>query len=98
MSTVMFTVLAILALGVLIVVHEAGHYVVARLFGMRVERFSIGFGPGIVKWRRGETLFQIAPIPFGGFVQITGMKPHEEYDEQDPKVYHNPPAIPRLLT
>jgi regulator of sigma E protease len=91
-------IVAILGLGLLIVVHEAGHYVVARLTGMRVERFSIGFGPGIIKWRHKETLFQIAPIPFGGFVQIVGMNPHEEYDEKDPSVYPNRPALFRFLT
>jgi regulator of sigma E protease len=94
----MFIVLAILALGMLIVVHEAGHYFVARWSGMRVERFSIGFGPGIIKWRSKETQFQIAPIPFGGFVQIVGMNPHEEYDEKDPSVYPNRPTILRVAT
>ena len=94
----MTIVLAILALGMLIVVHEAGHYFVARWCGMRVERFSIGFGPGIIKWRSKGTQFQIAPIPFGGFVQIVGMNPHEEYDEKDPSVYPNRPTILRVLT
>ena len=89
--------LAILALGVLVVVHEAGHYLVARWAKMRVERFSIGFGPAILKWRSGETQFQLAPVPFGGFVQITGMNPHEEFDEKDPHVYPNRPAILRFL-
>ncbi len=90
--------LAILALGLLIVVHEAGHLVVARLCGMRVERFSIGFGPAILKWQHKGTQFQLAPIPFGGFVQITGMNPHEEFDEKDPAVYPNRPALLRFLT
>ncbi len=62
---------AILALGFLIVVHEAGHYFVARWCRMRVERFSIGVGPGLLKRRaRSGTVFQLAPIPFGGFVEI----------------------------
>jgi regulator of sigma E protease len=90
-------ILAILALGVLVVVHEAGHYFVARWSKMRVERFSIGFGPAILKWRSRETQFQLAPVPFGGFVQITGMNPHEEFDEKDPHVYPNRPAILRFL-
>jgi regulator of sigma E protease len=94
----MSLVLAILALGMLIVVHEAGHYFVARWCGMRVERFSIGFGPGLIKWRSKGTQFQIAPIPFGGFVQITGMNPHEDFDEKDPSVYPNRPTILRFLT
>jgi regulator of sigma E protease len=93
----MLVVLAILALGVLVVVHEAGHFFVARWSKMRVERFSIGFGPAILKWRSKETQFQLAPVPFGGFVQITGMNPHEEFDEKDPMVYPNRPAILRFL-
>jgi regulator of sigma E protease len=93
----MLVALAILALGVLVVVHEAGHYFVARWSRMRVERFSIGFGPAILKWRSRETQFQLAPIPFGGFVQITGMNPHEEFDEKDPLVYPNRPAALRFL-
>jgi regulator of sigma E protease len=112
----MYVVLAILALGFLIVVHEAGHYFVARWSSMRVERFSIGFGPAILKWkvrnkikatskaaaadgeRTQDTQFQLAPIPFGGFVQIVGMNPHEEFDPDDASVYPNRPALLRFLT
>ena len=56
--------LAIVALGFLIVVHEAGHYFVARWCKMRVERFSLGFGPGIIKKKSKKTgtTFQIAPL------------------------------------
>ena len=94
----MTLILAILGLGLLIIVHELGHYFVARKLKMRVERFSIGFGPPLLKWKHGETLFQVAPIPFGGFVQITGMNPHEDYDEDDPHVYPNRPTWARFAT
>jgi regulator of sigma E protease len=92
--------LAILALGFLIVVHEAGHFVVARWCGMRVDRFSIGFGPGILKHRPkgSETIFQLAPIPFGGFVEIRGMNIAEEVDPGDAKAYPNRPAWQRFVT
>jgi regulator of sigma E protease len=92
--------LAILALGFLIVVHEAGHYFVARWCGMRVERFSIGFGPGILKRRSKKTgtVFQLAPIPFGGFVEIRGMNIAEEIDPDDVYAYPNRPAWQRFLT
>src|SRR6516164_5791980 len=90
--------LAILALGLLIVLHEGGHFVVARLCGMRVERFSIGFGPTLLGFKWRGTLFQIAPIPLGGFVQITGLNPSEEFDKNDPYVYPNRPRWMRLLT
>jgi regulator of sigma E protease len=94
----MSVVLTILGLGLLIIVHEGGHYFVAKWCGMRVEKFSLGFGPAILKWKRKGTQFQLAPIPLGGFVHITGMNPHEEYDEKDPAVYPNRPTIFRFLT
>jgi len=63
---------------------------------MRVERFSIGFGNPIASFKRGDTIFQIAPIPLGGFVQITGLNPHEEFDRNDPFVYPNRPRWMRM--
>src|SRR4030095_10628535 len=88
--------IAILGLALLIVVHEGGHFLVARLCGMRVERFSIGFGKPLVSFKRGDTIYQIAPIPLGGFVQITGLNPHEEFDANDPYVYPNRPRWMRM--
>ena len=90
--------IAIVGLGMLVVLHEGGHYLAARLCGMRVERFSIGFGPTLLGFKRGETTFQIAPIPLGGFVQITGLNPHEDFDRNDPFVYPNRPRWMRLFT
>jgi regulator of sigma E protease len=91
---------AVVAIGFLIVVHEAGHYVVARLCDMRVERFSIGFGPAVLGWRskKSGTLFQIAPIPFGGFVEIRGMNLAEDVDPTDHHAYPNRPAWQRFVT
>jgi len=89
---------AILAIGLLIVVHEAGHYVVARRCKMRVDRFSIGFGPPILKWKRGETDFTLGPIPFGGFVQIHGMTLAEEVSPDDTRSYPNRPVWQRFVT
>jgi len=90
---------AILALGILIIVHESGHYFVARWSGMRVDRFSIGFGPTLWQFKRGETIFQIAAIPLGGFVQIAGLTPGEEgMTDSDPRSYPNRPAWQRLAT
>jgi regulator of sigma E protease len=88
--------IAVLGLALLIVVHEGGHFLVARLCGMRVERFSIGFGAPLVSFKRGDTTYQISPIPLGGFVQITGLNPHEEFDRNDPYVYPNRPAWMRF--
>ena len=91
--------LAILALGILIIVHEGGHFLVARLSGMRVDRFSIGFGPKLFSFKRGETIYQIAAIPLGGFVQIAGLNPGEEgLAADDPRSYPNRPVWQRLAT
>src|SRR6478672_7914453 len=92
-------VLAIVALGILIIVHEGGHFLIARASGMRVDRFSIGFGPQLLSIKRGETIYQVAAIPLGGFVQIAGLNPGEENIEaDDPRAYPNRPAWQRLAT
>lgn len=92
-------VLAVLALGVLIIVHEGGHYLVARWSGMRVLRFSIGLGPKLFGFKRGETEFQVSLIPFGGFVQIAGLNPGEDnIAADDPRSYPNRPAWQRMAT
>src|SRR5262249_15262668 len=62
----------VLGIGFLIFVHELGHYLVARYFGVRVELFSIGFGPAIFSWRRGDTEYRVAWIPIGGYVLMAG--------------------------
>ncbi len=65
--------LAILGLGLLILVHEAGHFLTAVAVGMKPRRFYIGFPPALVKWKRGEIEYGIGAIPLGGFVKIPGM-------------------------
>lgn len=72
---------AILVFGVLIAFHEYGHMWAAKRMGMRVDRFSIGFGPVILSFRRGETEYAISAIPFGGYVAIAGMA-DEEHDAE----------------
>lgn len=93
-------VLTILGLALLMIVHEAGHYFVARYFGMRVERFSIGFGPTIWKHKpKGSpTTFQIGIIPFLAYVKIAGMNPYEETDEDDKGSYANASLRARVAT
>jgi regulator of sigma E protease len=73
--------LAFLGIAALIILHEAGHFTAAKAVGMRVERFSLFFGPMLWKVRRGETEYGIASIPLGGYVKITGMNPHEQSAE-----------------
>ncbi|WP_457642997.1 RIP metalloprotease RseP [Persephonella sp.] len=69
----MLSLLAFLIMiGVLITIHEFGHFLFARMFGVRVEVFSIGFGPPIFRWKGKETVYQIAAIPLGGYVKMYG--------------------------
>ncbi|HKP11686.1 MAG TPA: RIP metalloprotease RseP [Blastocatellia bacterium] len=62
----------LVVLGTLILIHEFGHYLIARLFGIRVEVFSVGFGKRLLGWRRGGTDYRISLIPLGGYVQMAG--------------------------
>jgi len=72
-----FTVLwaVALVLGVLILIHELGHFIAAKLFGVRVEVFSIGFGKRLFGWRRGDTDYRVAVLPLGGYVKMAGENP-----------------------
>ena len=62
----------VLGIGLVIFVHELGHFMAARWCGVRVEVFSLGFGPRLFGWRRGDTLFQVAAVPLGGYVKVAG--------------------------
>lgn len=74
---------AFVGFAALVILHETGHFLAAKAVGMRVERFSLFFGPLLVKFRKGETEYGIGPIPLGGYVKITGMNPREEQFQQD---------------
>ena len=91
--------LAFLGFAVLIIMHEAGHFAVGKAVGMRVERFSLFFGPMIFKWRRGETEYGIGVIPLGGYVKITGMNPNEDIPpEFVSRAYYNQKVWKRIVT
>src|ERR1700757_3792491 len=91
-------VLAFLGFVALIVLHEFGHFAVAKAVGMRVERFSLFMGPLLVKVRRGETEYGIGPFPLGGYVRITGMNPHEDIPpEVLPRAYYNQKGWKRIV-
>ena len=98
--SVAYYVIAALGLAVLMVVHEGGHYLSARKFGMRVIKFSIGFGPTL--WRHrpkgSPTIYQVAIIPFLAYVQIAGMNPYEENDPKDTGSYANASLWARIVT
>jgi regulator of sigma E protease len=92
-------VLAFLGFALLIILHEAGHFVVAKAVGMRVERFSLFFPPLIWKRKRGETEYGIGAIPLGGYVKITGMNPEEDIPpEVVHRAYYNQAVWKRVVT
>ena len=66
---------ALVVLGVIIVIHELGHFLVAKFFKIKVETFSVGFGPRLVGFRRGETDYRISAFPLGGYVKMAGETP-----------------------
>src|SRR6266851_4004073 len=90
----------ILGLALLMVVHESGHYVAARVFKMRVTRFSIGFGPALFRHtpKGSPTTYQIAIIPLLAYVQIAGMNPLEDIEPNDEGSYANASLIGRITT
>lgn len=92
--------ITVVALSVLIIIHEGGHYLAARAFGMRVLRYSIGFGPTLFRYqpKGSPTVFQVAAIPFLAYVQIAGMNPNEEVDPDDPEIYPNKSLFARVTT
>jgi regulator of sigma E protease len=91
-------VLAFLGFSALIILHEFGHFVAAKATGMRVEKFSLFFGPMFAKFRRGETTYGIGPIPLGGYVKITGMNPAEELaPEVEHRAYYKQPVWKRIV-
>ncbi len=69
---------AVFALSLLIFTHELGHFTAAKLSGIRVLKFSMGFGPVLLRWQRGETEYAVAAIPFGGYVKMAGEGDEEE--------------------
>ncbi len=86
----------IVLIGVMILVHELGHYWAARRFDVRVETFSFGFGPRLFGFRRGETDFRFSLILFGGYVKMAGEQPGEEA-LNDPRAFLAKPRWQRLI-
>lgn len=79
-----FTIVAVvLFLGALIFVHEMGHFLAAKYFDIKVTKFSLGFGPPLVAFTRGETTYQVAIVPLGGYVRMAGEYPGEELAPED---------------
>ncbi len=94
----MFIAIFIIAIVVVIMIHEFGHFATAKAFGMKAERFFLGFGPTLWSVQRGETEYGVKAIPAGGFVKITGMSSFEDMDPADePRAFYSKPAWQRAI-
>jgi membrane-associated protease RseP (regulator of RpoE activity) len=90
--------LFVVAVLLVIMVHESGHFFVAKSFGIKVEEFFVGFGPRLWSVRRGETEYGVKALPFGGYVRIAGMNPFQEpTPEEYPRTYGAKPAWQRAM-
>ena len=86
------------ALMISVMLHETGHFVTAKRFGMKCTQYFIGFGPTIWSTQRGETEYGVKALPLGGFVKITGMTSIDEVDEEDePRSFRRAPGWQRLI-
>jgi regulator of sigma E protease len=94
-----FLVMAVsvsVVLGIMVLVHEWGHFIVAKSFGVRVEIFSIGFGPRLGGYKRGDTDYRLSALPLGGYVKMAGDNPLEER-KGDPDEFLSKPRWQRVL-
>ena len=97
MSDFLTSVVAVVGvLGFMILIHEFGHYAVAKLLGVRVEQFAIGFGKRLIGFRKGETDYRINAIPLGGYVKMSGENPMDQHTE-DPREFLNHSRWHRFL-
>lgn len=90
---------AVVVLGILIFVHELGHFLFCKILGVGVEKFSLGFGPRVVGYRRGETEYLISALPLGGYVKMLGEGdiPEELTEEQRQRTFMGKPPLYRIL-
>ncbi len=93
MSFILGAIKIIIVLGTLIIIHEMGHFLVAKACNVKVHKFSIGFGKKIFCKQRGETEYTLRLFPFGGFVQLEG----EDERSDDPRAFNNKPIWQRML-
>ena len=89
----LYIIVAILIFGLLIAVHEFGHFFTAKLFGVKVNEFSIGMGPALWKRERGETLYSLRLLPVGGYCAMEG----EDEDTGDPRAFGNAAAWKKVI-
>ncbi len=90
------TVSMLVVLGIMVLVHETGHFITAKLCGVRIEVFSIGFGKRLLGCRRGDTDYRLSLLPLGGYVKMAGELPGED-TSHDPAEFQNRPRWQRIL-
>ena len=91
-------IIFIVAILVVVMIHESGHFFVAKGFGFKATKYFVGFGPTVWSTQRGETEYGVKLLPLGGFVKIIGMNPYEEVPPEDePRAYYNKPRWQRAL-
>jgi membrane-associated protease RseP (regulator of RpoE activity) len=96
--TLLGWIIFIFALLFSIMLHEAGHFVTAKKFGMKVTQFFVGFGQTLWSWTRGETEYGVKVVPAGGYVKIVGMTALEDVDPADePRSFRRQPAWERMI-
>ena len=93
----MSIILAIIILGIIIFLHELGHFMTAKYYKMPVIEFAIGMGPKLFTKRIGETDYSIRMLPLGGFVNIAGMQPEENPEDEVPGGFYTKPAFSRFV-
>ncbi len=86
----------LIMIGVMILIHELGHYWAARFFDVKVDTFSFGFGPRLFGFKKGETDFRFSAILLGGYVKMVGEQPGDEH-ATDPRSFLNKPRWQRLI-
>jgi regulator of sigma E protease len=95
-----YVVPTLIVLGIMIVIHELGHHLAAKWFGVRVEVFSVGFGRRLFGFQRGGTDYRLSALPFGGYVKMAGMSPIEDKVESltgDPGEFMSHPRWQRVI-
>lgn len=92
-SSVWPFLLAIFLFGIIIAIHEFGHFSFAKLFDVKVNEFSLGMGPKLLKKKKGETTYALRLFPIGGFVSMEG----EDEDSDNPRAFNNKPAWQRFI-
>src|SRR6201997_1956105 len=86
----------VIVIGFMVLIHEFGHYAVAKLLGVRVEQFAIGFGKRLFGFRKGDTDYRINALPFGGYVKMSGENPMDERTG-DPREFLSHPRWHRFI-